>query len=120
MMAALAAVLAALFAALATVAAAVQSRRANNATVDVRILKYLQEDVVALQDRVAVLRASVREAQDETDQERARRRRLELELAGLQDLAQRMARALEAAGIPIPESSLMEPAGAPQITTGEH
>lgn len=112
--AALAAILAALFAAGATVLAAVQSRKANSATVDVRILKYLQDDVVQLQVRVAELRRGLYEAQNETDEERRVRRRVESELVALQDLAQRMARALVAAGVNIPEAAAF--AGGPPVT----
>lgn len=104
---ALAAILAALFAAVATVLAAVQSRRANSATVDVRILKYLQDDVVQLQVRVSELRKAVHESQNETDEERRMRRRVETELIAVQDLAHRMARALVAAGINLPEAAAL-------------
>jgi hypothetical protein len=110
---ALAAILAALFAAVATVLAAVQARRANSATVDVRILKYLQDDVVQLQVRVSELRRGLHESQNETDEERRLRRRVEGELIGVQDLAQRMARALVAAGIPIPEAPGLPALGPP-------
>lgn len=104
---AIAAILAALFAAVATGFAAVQSKRANNATVDVRILKYLQDDVVQLQVRVAELRRGLHESQNETDEERRLRRRVEGELIAVQDLAHRMARALIAAGINIPEAAML-------------
>lgn len=104
---AVAAILAALFAAGATVLAAVQARRANSATVDVRILKYLQDDVVQLQERVAELRRGLHESQNETDEERRLRRRVEGDLVAVHDLAQRMARALAAAGIPIPEAPVL-------------
>lgn len=100
------AIIAALFAAAATGYAAVQSRRASSATVDVRILSNLQEEVVRLQSRLESVRTSLFIAQDETDKERAIRRQLQVELARLQDLAARLASALETAGIPMPEATM--------------
>lgn len=102
MAAAIAAIVAALLAAVATAFAAQQSRKANSATVDVRILKYLQDDVVQLQVRVSELRRELHTSQNETDDERRLRRRVEQELNAVQDLAHRMTRALAAANIPIP------------------
>lgn len=96
-------IVAAICAAAATAFAAVQSRRANSATVDVRILKYLQDDVVLLQQRVQQLRTDLIASQTETDEERRVRRRVENELMAMQDLVQRMSRALTAAGIVTPE-----------------
>lgn len=115
---AMAAIIAALLAAIATGYAAIQSRKANSATVDVRILKYLQDDVVQLQVRVAELRKGLWDSQNETDAERRLRRRVEGELIGLQDLAQRMARALTAAGINIPEAVAFIGPGPPAPTPG--
>lgn len=79
------------------------ARRTNTVTVDVRIFEALQEDVVRLQDRVEKLRESVREAQDETDRERQRRRSIQAQVEALVDVTDRMTRAMEIAGVPVPD-----------------
>lgn len=81
------------------------ARQTNTVTVDVRIFEALQEDVVRLQARVDGLREAVRKAEDETDQERKRRRAIEAQLDGLADLVDRMARKMHAAGIDPPEGA---------------
>lgn len=87
---------------LGTIYSARQARKTNTATVDVRIFELLQQDVVALQDRVSALRRELHTAQDETDRERLRRRRVESELEAIADVVDRMVRAMVAAELPVP------------------
>lgn len=88
-MTALVAVVAALLSALAVAYSAVQSRKVNNATVDIRVFNDLRDTVLA---QAAQLRSN----QTDFDTERQRRRDLE-------DQLHRVARALYAAGIDIPK-----------------
>jgi len=84
---------------------AVMARRTNNASVDVRILKLLQEDVVAMRERVDQMRRELWVAQDETDEERRRRRRIEAQVDAMADLVDRMRRAMLAANVPLPSDA---------------
>lgn len=87
---------------LGTIYSARSARRTNTASVDVRIFELLQEDVVQLQARVEQLRSQLYKAQDESDRERIRRRKLESELESIADVVDRMVRAMQAAELPIP------------------
>jgi uncharacterized protein YlxW (UPF0749 family) len=87
---------------LGTAYAAIQARKTNTATVDVRIFELLQQDVEQLQTRVATLRQQLHKAQDESDWERDRRRKLESELEAIADVVDRMVRAMIAAELPVP------------------
>lgn len=81
------------------------ARNTNTVTVDVRIFQALQEDVVRLQARVDDLREAVRKAEDETDDERRRRRHIELQVESLADLVGRMTRKMHAAGLDPPQAA---------------
>lgn len=87
---------------LGAVYSARQARKTNTATVDVRIFELLQKDVEQLQSRVAQLRQQLHRAQDESDTERQRRRRVESELEAIADVVDRMVRAMVAAELPVP------------------
>lgn len=90
---------------LGVVYSAKQARRTNTATVDVRIFELLQKDVEQLQTRVAILREQLHKAQDESDRERVRRRKLESELDAISDVVDRMVRAMVAAELPVPDGA---------------
>lgn len=81
--------------------AAIQARKTNTATVDVRIFKLLQEDVVLMRTELTALRHDLREARDETDAERRMRLQVEGRLADLERALARMVRTLDAAGIDV-------------------
>lgn len=81
--------------------AATQARKTNTATVDVRIFKLLQEDVVLMRSELTALRHDLREARNETDAERRMRTQVEGRLADLERALARMVRTLDAAGIDV-------------------
>lgn len=81
--------------------AATQARKTNTATVDVRIFKLLQEDVVLMRTELTALRQDLREARNESDAERRLRLQVEGRLADLERALARMVRTLDAAGIDV-------------------
>lgn len=81
--------------------AATQARKTNTATVDVRIFKLLQDDVVLMRTELTALRHDLREARDETDAERRKRIAGEERLATMERALARMVRTLDAAGIDV-------------------
>lgn len=92
----------AVFSLLGTIYSAKQARSTNTASVDVRIFELLQKDVEQLQMRVGTLREQLHHAQDESDNERDRRRRVESDLEAIADVVDRMVRAMVAAELPVP------------------
>lgn len=98
---ALVAIIGAVLAAGSGAFAAVQARRVNVTTVDKDIFDSLRQDFLAS-------KAEIRSLEQEVDQERRRRREME-------DQLHRIARALYAAGIEIPENvaALMRPPSSP-------
>lgn len=89
-----------------TAFAAVQSRRTNTATVDIRLFKVMQEDVLQLRTELSGLRRELFESQDETDRERKRRRRAELRIESMSDAVERIIRMMVAAELPVPPDLL--------------
>lgn len=96
-MTALVAIIGAILAAGSGAFAAVQARKANVTTVDRAIFNALREDFLSS-------KAEIRSLEEQVDRERRRRRDME-------DQVHKIARALYAAGIPIPEdvAALMRP-----------
>lgn len=83
--------------------AASQARKTNTATVDIRLFKLLQDDVVVMRQEMSALRKELRESQNETDAERKLRIKVEARLTDVERALDRMVRFLDAADMPVPE-----------------
>ncbi len=100
-----AAIFAAFLAFVATVSTAYMAHKGNTQVkVDPRVLEFLQNSVIQLEESQRKLRDRLKATEEESDEQRITNRKLMEEVVKQQDLLRRIRLALQAAGVNIPPS----------------